>query len=313
MLLGAYRFHCRLITDAILPPYKGSTFRGVFGHALKKVVCALKRKDCRDCMLKSQCVYAIVFETPLALSVPENAHISDPPHPFVIQPPLETDTDYPKGAAFDFNLLLFGNINHHLAYFIYAFEQMGRIGIGRKTNGKRGLFVLETVSGNGHAIYDHRVKTLSAPPVNEGLQLRAITDSNEKSADLTLQLQTPLRLKFKNRLNADLPFHVLVRAMLRRISSLCTCYGNGEPDLDYPGLVKDAGSIKTKASDLQWCDWRRYSFRQESTMLMGGLVGSVTYKDVPGQYLPLIEFCEKVHLGKQTVFGLGQMISIRRD
>jgi hypothetical protein len=42
-------------------------------------------------------------------------------------------------------------------------------------------------------------------------------------------------------------------------------------------------------------------------MLMGGMVGGVTYRDVPGLFLPLMEFCKKVHIGKQTAFGLGQI------
>ena len=41
-------------------------------------------------------------------------------------------------------------------------------------------------------------------------------------------------------------------------------------------------------------------------MLMGGLVGSVTFEGKIGEYLSLIEFCSKVHLGKQTSFGLGK-------
>jgi len=46
MLLGEYQFHCRLSDDAVLPHYKGSTFRGVFGRALKRVVCALRKETC---------------------------------------------------------------------------------------------------------------------------------------------------------------------------------------------------------------------------------------------------------------------------
>jgi len=41
MFYGKYKFLCRLKDDANLPYYKGSTFRGVFGRALKRVVCAL--------------------------------------------------------------------------------------------------------------------------------------------------------------------------------------------------------------------------------------------------------------------------------
>lgn len=51
MLFERYNFNCHLDTDAELPCYKGSTFRGVFGRALKKVVCALKQQECETCLL----------------------------------------------------------------------------------------------------------------------------------------------------------------------------------------------------------------------------------------------------------------------
>jgi hypothetical protein len=35
MQYGKYQFSCFFETEAELPPYKGSTFRGVFGIALK--------------------------------------------------------------------------------------------------------------------------------------------------------------------------------------------------------------------------------------------------------------------------------------
>jgi hypothetical protein len=40
---------------------------------------------------------------------------------------------------------------------------------------------------------------------------------------------------------------------------------------------------------------------------MGGMAGSVTYEGDMGEYMPLIEFCSEVHLGKQTSFGLGKI------
>ena len=47
-----------------LPAYKGSTLRGGFGHAFKKVVCVRREKICDSCLLKGKCVYSYVFETP---------------------------------------------------------------------------------------------------------------------------------------------------------------------------------------------------------------------------------------------------------
>ena len=307
MQYSAYRFLCTFTNQAYLPPYKGSTFRGVFGRALKQVVCALKREECAKCILKEQCVYALVFETGSALRMQQGSKIVSPPHPFVIEPPLETKTEYKANERFDFNLLLFGKINRNLPYFIYAFDQMGAVGIGKKVNGTRAKFELSEVKTGEHIIYSKSDRKLYNEHEPTELPIEAAVSGDDEKLCLKLILETPLRLKFENRLNADLPFHVLVRAMLRRASSLLNCYGPGEPLLDYRGLVQRANLVQILDSNLKWFDWKRYSFRQEKSMLMGGITGSVTYKGKIGEYLPLIRFCEKAHLGKQTAFGLGKI------
>lgn len=290
-----------------MPCYKGSTFRGVFGQALKKIVCALKRQECDQCLLKQRCVYALVFETSEAMELPEGSRIASPPHPFVIEPPLTTKTAFPQGASFDFNLLLFGEVNNNLPYFIYAFDQMGKIGIGKKINGSRGKFTLKEVRQGERIIYSEAEQKLKTTDSLEMLSIPDSKDYPKGTFHLKLTLETPLRLKFENRLKADLPFHVLVRAMLRRVSSLLNCYGDGEPALDYRGLVKRAETVQIVDTNLSWFDWKRYSHRQDKSMLMGGMVGSVIFEGKIGEYLPLIEFCSKVHLGKQTSFGLGKI------
>jgi CRISPR/Cas system endoribonuclease Cas6 (RAMP superfamily) len=306
MLFGKYEFLCRVIDDAQLPQFKGSTFRGVFGRALKKVVCALKTQECSQCLLKQRCVYALVFETPISTETAEGSRIAAQPHPFVIEPPLGTETCLSKGAPFNFHLLLFGDANRNLPYFIYAFEQIGQTGIGKRINGKRGRFTLEEVKTGTEPIYASMDQKLTIGEAFDSIFLKEPEHSPEDVSTLTVRMITPMRLKFNNRLKADLPFHVLVRAMLRRVSSLFESYGNGEPDMDYRGLVKRAMDVQVVDDNLSWYDWKRYSFRQDESMLMGGMVGAVTYEGNLGEYLPLIEFCEKVHLGKQTAFGLGK-------
>ncbi|MBA4369033.1 MAG: CRISPR-associated protein Cas6 [Desulfobacterium sp.] len=305
MLFGRYGFTSRLETDAELPSYKGSTFRGVFGRALKKVVCALRQQECDECILKTKCIYTQVFETP-ASGESLDSRIVSPPHPFVIEPPLSDKSHYPAGDLFDFNLLLMGEANNFLPYFIYAFEQMGEIGIGKKINNHRGRFLLDQVQCGGSVIYTSACRKLNKAGTSESLQLQVPKNHREKSLQLRLILETPLRLKFNNKFQASLPFHVLIRAMLRRVSSLMNAYGDGEPALDYRGLVQRAENIQMIDNHLSWYDWQRYSFRQDAKMLMGGMVGSATYEGNIDEYLPLFDFCEQVHIGKQTTFGLGK-------
>ena len=59
-----FRFGITALEPLILPVYKGSTFRGRFGYAFKRVVCVIRDKECPDCILKDKCIYSYVFETP---------------------------------------------------------------------------------------------------------------------------------------------------------------------------------------------------------------------------------------------------------
>jgi hypothetical protein len=68
--------------------------------------------------------------------------------------------------------------------------------------------------------------------------------------------------------------------------------------------------VKINKNTLAWEDWQRFSLRKEQAMLMGGLKGSITYSGNLSEYLPLIEFCEKVHLGNRPLSDLA--VSARR-
>jgi hypothetical protein len=301
---GKFNFQIKLETDAILPPFKGSTFRGVFGTALKKVVCALKQQTCDTCLLRDRCVYTLVFEIP---PDQDTEGVPSPPHPFIIEPPLTTTAHFTAGTFLDFNLLLFGRANDFLPYFVYAVEQMGRTGIGQRLNGNRAVFHLSGVSSGEQIVYDPDSRKLqSVPPSDFSWERFAAGISTFDCPEITIHLETPLRLKYENRLQAELPFHVLVRALLRRVTMLNRHFGNGEPELDYKGLVARAQKVQTKESRLLWFDWRRYSNRQEQAMLMGGMTGEISYRGDLEDFIPLIKFGELVHVGKATAFGLGK-------
>ncbi|MDI6727131.1 MAG: CRISPR system precrRNA processing endoribonuclease RAMP protein Cas6, partial [Smithellaceae bacterium] len=222
--------------------------------------------------------------------------------------PLEGKREYEPGERLNFNLVLVGKTIDYLPYFIYAFDQMGKTGIGRKSDGGRAAFALKEVAAGREIVYSSLNGKMRQGSFTSDLTLPDPSCEQGKAvSEATLTLRTPLRLKYDNHLNAVLPFHVLVRAMLRRASSLLQYHGGGEPALDYRGLAARAEAIRVAESSLRWFDWKRFSNRQDQSMLLGGMVGSVAYIGDITEYISLIRFCEKVHLGKQTSFGLGKI------
>ena len=303
MLFGKYDFHSVFTGDAVLPPYKGSTFRGAFGVALKRVTCALKQRDCSGCPLTHRCVYFQVFENS---STDGGGRNTNTPHPFVIEPPETKNQLFYEGDEFNFSLLLFGLANSYLPYFVYAFEEMGSVGLGKHIEGKRPGFNLKRVNSNSKEVYNSADRNVvTGSEIELPFDHDPINDDGD--IELSIKLETPLRLKFENSLNAELPFHVLVRAMLRRIASLNEHFSSGEPPLDYKGLVNRALQITTFKSSIRWLDWTRFSNRQQSRMQFGGLVGEVTYSGRLSEFISLVKYCEIVHLGKATTFGLGKI------
>ncbi len=305
MEYGTYNFQLKLVRDACLPRYKGSTFRGLFGHALKRTVCALKNQDCRACILRPTCAYALVFETAHALPVPENKRISDPPHPMVLEPPPTPKTDFAAGESLTCGLVLFGALNKNLPYFIYAFDQMGKIGLGKKIQGRRAGFTLESVTHQNQTVYTRQGGQVALPSCLPEFDLHQ--NSARPTDRITLKIKTPCRISVRPEKAPDLPFDLLIRSLIRRCTALLNTYGKGEPGLDYPALVKKAEQIKTTDNSLSWFDWQRYSSRQDKKMVMGGLVGQVSYQGDLGPFMPFLEMAGTVHAGKNTFFGLGMI------
>lgn len=105
---SAFEFFIKPSEDIILPAYKGSTFRGGFGNAFKRVVCALKKNTCNDCLLKERCIYSYIFETPPPSHTKVMTKYTTAPHPFIIEPPDGKKLSYTPDDMLVFRLTLIG-------------------------------------------------------------------------------------------------------------------------------------------------------------------------------------------------------------
>lgn len=324
-------FKLEAIDDISLPPYKGAALRGGFGSAFRRVVCALRRNDCDGCMLKAQCVYAYIFET----APPKNTGIMGAgsyarvPHPFIIEPPLEGERVFRPGETISFGLVLVGKAVEYLPYFIYAFEELGRSGLGKG----RGKFRLSRAEECGAAVYSSDEKRLSCgavrelrvmgqeppqspfnkgggtslPPVGTPSLLKRGPGGVPSTGGATLRFLTPLRIISDDSPAAELPFHLLIRTLLRRVGLLYHFHcGGSEPTWDHLALIEKSMDVSVAHNGLRWWDWERYSTRQHARIKMGGVVGEITYRGEMAPFMPLLAAGEVLHVGKGTSMGLGK-------
>lgn len=301
--IGRYRLEFQALDPIKLPEYSGSAWRGVFGRALKRLVCVTREPACPACLLYRSCVYPYLFETPPDPAVGKLRKYNAAPHPFVLIPDLKARGILPPGAGLHLELNLFGHGNRHLPYVIHALDQAGRRGMGRG-GGRLGL---QRVEQTAMDITDWR--EIHTPGSRLAPYPAAVADIPPCPQGLTLSLETPLRLKSEGRNLTPENFHfgVLFSHLLRRISLLTAFHTDTPLETDFAALTRVARTIGVERSELRWHDWSRYSSRQDTLLQMGGLLGQVTLSgDKLAPFWPYLWLGQWTHAGKGTSMGLGR-------
>jgi CRISPR-associated endoribonuclease Cas6 len=296
--------------DINLPPYKGSALRGGFGIVFRSICCVNKTiEKCNKCMLKEKCAYAYIFETSPSKDSKFLKRISEIPRPFVIRPPLETKSTYKKGEFLEFDLILIGKSIDYLPYFVFTFKELGRVGIGRW----RAKFELDKIYNfYKEKIYDAEDDILKNR--NLRIDIKEIIKSFSPTYNsLSLNFLTPTRIKLKGDLIVKPEFHVIIRALLHRLSALFYFHHGEELEIDYKKLISGAEEIRIKESKMKWIDWERYSSRQNLRMKLGGFVGKITYQGNLEPFLPFLLLGQYTHIGKNCTFGLGRYEVIKEE
>lgn len=298
----------------ILPPYKGSALRGGFGSIFRKAVCVLKKEICLNCLLKDQCSYSYIFETspPRDQGTAILEKYEAIPKPFVIEPPKEKKTVYEKGERINFSLVLIGRAVNYLPYFVIVFEELGRSGLGKG----KGKFSLKEIWKNESLIYSEKKKTLKiiepdSVEVPDFINFDEATNGNKDDSKIfvTLKFVTPLRIKYQRDLVVVPEFHILIRNLMRRLWLLYYfhCETKG-PVWNHREIIEASKQVRIKENNLKWFDWERYSGRQKTKMILGGLLGNITYEGKIVPFIPLLKAGEIFHVGKGTAFGLGEYV-----
>jgi len=130
------------------------------------------------------------------------------------------------------------------------------------------------------------------------------------SGRFTLDFLTQTRLKHEGGFARVPEFQIVFRRLLGRLSSLSRFHCGAPLDIDFRGLIDQAGQVRLIENQTRWVSWTRYSSRQRQRMDWEGLVGRSTYEgDIEGLWRYLV-FGQWTHVGKGATFGLGKYMTV---
>ncbi|GAB6933858.1 CRISPR system precrRNA processing endoribonuclease RAMP protein Cas6 [Calditerricola satsumensis] len=307
------RARMRATEPVPLPPYKGSTLRGAFGHAFRRIACAYPESfACRPCPLFSSCAYAYIFETAPPDVGTWMGTYQNVPRPYVIEPPDDVRTAYDPGDALELDIVLFGRGVAYVPHVAFALVEMGRRGLGAR----RGRFHLEAIASVradgtlGPLVFNGETQQLATAHVVTvtGADLAEPASAGHPQR-LRLSFVTPTRLQRDGHLVDKPEMSLLVRALLRRVSALLVFHQGEEPPTNVRSLLDRVDrTVRLVAQEIHWLDWERYSNRHRERMKLGGIVGWAEYAgEGIADVVPWLRLAEWVHLGKNAVFGLGKI------
>ena len=305
--LVVLRFEFSAGSDWTLPLFPGSMIRGAFGRAFLDLVCVHPGGKCDSCDVIESCPYSYVFEAPsrAGSSVMEKA--TSIPHPYFLVFDKFQERRLKKGDSLRFELVLVGKASVHLPFLTDAMVKAAEIGFGKE----RVSFTLRSLmslrkGGAMEPLPDGKERAGAVRASFLDLGEVAGQKAGPPVRETKLTWVTPLRIKIRGKLRAEIPFHFLVKSLFRRAKLLAIFYGSREVPAIPEEFFHRTSHVLVKENDLRWLDLKRFSSRQERSMLMGGILGSIVYEGEMDPYLPLLRAGSVLHTGKGTTFGLGR-------
>ncbi|HLY18655.1 MAG TPA: CRISPR system precrRNA processing endoribonuclease RAMP protein Cas6 [Bryobacteraceae bacterium] len=211
--------------------------------------------------------YHRIFE-PRTIDGPSG--LADPPRPFVFRAAHLNGRTIPPGEAFHFDAHLFDTRAETRPHFVTAFASWGRA---------------ELLHVDQHDV----AIDLDQP--------------GERATGVRITFVTPTELKPVTRPE----FAVLFARLRDRISTLRALYGPGPLDIGFRALGERAAQVRMTRCELSWQETERRSSRTGQTYRIGGFTGFAEYAGELSEFLPYLRAGQWTGVGRQTVWGKGEI------
>ena len=191
-----------------LGDFAGTTIRGAFGLALRRLCCHMLDARCEDCVLRHRCAYGVIFE---GVPPPQRTVMRKyprVPQPFLLIVPSGSRLALRVGERFRFGIRLFGPALEMYPYVVQAVVHMLERGLGRE----RARLDLLEVSDGSSVVFRAGARTVRpvsrrwlAVPEVPGVPVRAVE----------VCFETPLRMQLAGRMVGRPSLEAVLRAAVR--------------------------------------------------------------------------------------------------
>jgi hypothetical protein len=221
--------------------------------------------------------YARIFE-PKLQGGPSG--LADPPRPFVFRARHLDGRVIAPGEDFHFDVNVFDVRGDSLSAFIEAFAESG--------------------PGRGRA----DLQRVDRPSEPERLRL---DPGKDPVASVRVQFLTPTDLKSNDRIVTRPDFPVLFGRIRDRLSTLSALYGSGPLPIDFSGTGERAARVRLTRCETSMVSVDRRSGRTGQTHPIGGFIGVAEYDGELAEFLPYLNAARWTGVGRQTVWGKGEI------
>ncbi len=216
--------------------------------------------------------YARIFEPKAAGDGPSG--LADRPRPFIIRAAHLDGQTIAAGGEFHFDVHLFDLAPERRRLFVAAFAQLTR--------------------GDLLSVEEEDIAIALNPPP-------------EYASHINVKFCSPTELKSGAQLAARPEFPILFARLRDRISTLRALYGPGPLDIDFRAMGERATRVQLSRCDLKWYATERRSSRTGQTHSIGGFTGVAEYDGDLGEFLPYLRAGQWTGVGRQTVWGKGEI------
>ncbi|HPC38362.1 MAG TPA: CRISPR system precrRNA processing endoribonuclease RAMP protein Cas6 [Exilispira sp.] len=309
ILYTIYKFNIHFTEPIFFSTDPNFIFRSVIGKNLHDICCIRKRLQCNDCSLSSACAYAILFETPLNFESVELRGRSSGAHPYVmniLKPDgkiftLE-DSDNGKIRDFIVKVTVCEMAIPSFSYFFTALYKAGKEGLFKEKK----KYEIISVENKVETYYPSGDSIRISPYLEKWESDISGDYKTFDNYEVNIKFLTPFRYLEKGSISEPIDgFHIISSAS-RRMKILTELYGHNYIPFSFDKRFLIEPHIKVKNREIVWKEANRYSARQKSVMLLGGVVGNLSLE---GRFskamIDMLEGVNIFNIGKNTSFGFG--------